>query len=244
MPSESVKKGDEASTDRAARRAAFSVPQYVQEQSFPERERDRYVSRGLGYVVLLNGAAALILMAVVALNPESTSRRLAWAMLVFASGAIAGLLSSLFAYVRRLFMVSLPSHIFLRDFLRVSAIVMAVGAGAAFLTGMNMVSLTVPEGSTTRMKSKPGENSKPEKPAPSPTGNDMRVTSKTVKRGTPLVERLNEAEQLRHARLINPSNCTPTVELSAFADHLGANPPLPLIFPYPPHQDACDRYSP
>ena len=85
------------------------------------------MSRGLGYVVLLNGAAALTLMAIVALNPESTSRRLAWAMLVFASGAMAGLLSSLFAYVRRLFAVSLPTNIFMRDFLRVSAIVMAVG---------------------------------------------------------------------------------------------------------------------
>jgi zinc transporter ZupT len=181
MPRESVKRGDEASADQVARRVAFSVPQNVQEYSFPERERDRHVSRSLGYVVLLNGAAALTLMAVVALNPESTSHRLAWAMLVFASGAIAGLLSSLLAYVRRLFAVSLPTHVFLRDFLRVGAIVMAVGAGAAFLTGMNIVSLTVPEGSTTRMKSKPEENSKPQNPAPSPTGNHVRVTSNIVK---------------------------------------------------------------
>ena len=161
----------------AAGKVAPPVPQHVWEHSFLEQERDRYVSRSLGYVVLLNGAAALALMAIVALNPESTSHRLAWAMLVFASGAMAGLLSSLFAYVRRLFAVSLPTHIFMRDFLRVSAIVMAVGAGAAFLTGMNMVSLTVPEGSTTRMKSKPEENSKPQNPAPSPTGNHVPATS-------------------------------------------------------------------
>src|SRR5215469_5905972 len=142
--------------------------------------RNRYVSRSLGYIVLLNGAAALILMAVVALNPESTSHRLAWAMMVFASGAIAGLASSLLAYVRRLFAASLSTHVFLRDFLRVGAIVLAVGAGAAFLTGMNMVSLTVPEGSTTRMKSKPenqAPSSKPETQRLSPTGNYMRVTS-------------------------------------------------------------------
>jgi hypothetical protein len=132
-------------------------------------------------VVLLNGAAALILMAVVVLNPESTSRRLAWAMIVFSSGAIAGLLSSLLAYIRRLFAISLPTHVFMRDFLRVGALLMALGAGAAFLTGMNMVSLTVPEGSTTGMKSKP-ENpapsqTKPENPAPSPTGDHVRFTS-------------------------------------------------------------------
>ena len=66
------------------------LPQHVWEYSFPERERNRYVSRSLGYVVLLNGAAALTLMAIVALNPESTSRRLSWAMLVFASEAMAG----------------------------------------------------------------------------------------------------------------------------------------------------------
>src|SRR5262249_43240118 len=150
MPSESAKKWDEATPEQAARRRAI-VPQHVQEQSFSERERDRYVSRSLGYVILLNGAAALILMAIVALNPGSTSPRLAWAMMVVASGAIAGLASSLLAYIQRLFAVSLPRHVLMRDFLRVGAIVLAVGAGAAFLTGMNMVSLTVPEGSTTRV---------------------------------------------------------------------------------------------
>src|SRR5262249_40368154 len=41
MPLEPVKKGDEASTEQAARRVAFSVSQYVQEYSFPERERFR-----------------------------------------------------------------------------------------------------------------------------------------------------------------------------------------------------------
>jgi len=34
------------------------------------------------------------------------------------------------------------------------------------------------------------------------------------------------------------------VALSAFADHLGANPSLPLIFFYPLHQHTSDRYSP
>jgi len=76
---------------------------------------------------------------------------------------------------------SLPTHVlFLRDFLRVGAIVLAVGAGAAFLTGMNMVSLTVPEGLTTRVKSKPenqGPSSKPHPERLSPTGNHVRLAS-------------------------------------------------------------------
>src|SRR5262249_47456353 len=95
-------------------------------------------------------------------------------MMVFASGALAGLASSLLAYIRRLFAVSLPSHVFMRDFLRVGAIVLAVGAGA-----MNMVSLTVPEGTTTRIKSKPENRTpslKPETQRLSPTGNHVRVT--------------------------------------------------------------------
>jgi hypothetical protein len=133
-------------------------------------------------------------MAVVALNPESTSHQLVWAMMVFASGAIAGLASSLLAYIRRLFAASLPTHVFLRDFLLVGAMVLAVGAGAAFLTATNMVSLTVPEGSTTRMKSKPNDQApapnpenqapfpKPENRTPSQTGNNERV-SQTLRKG-------------------------------------------------------------
>jgi hypothetical protein len=181
MPREFVKKGG---AEQAAEVPAFSVLKQVEERAFSERERNRYVSRSLGYLVLLNGAAALVLMTVVALNPQSTSRQLAWAMMVFASGAIAGLLSSLLAYVRRLFAISLPTHVFMRDFLRVGAIVLAVGAGAAFLTAVNMVSLTVPEGSTTRMKSKPenpAPSQNPENPATSPRGNHVRVTSNIVK---------------------------------------------------------------
>jgi hypothetical protein len=181
MPRESVKKPDEPSAGQAAGRVAISVPRHVQEHAFPDRERDRYVSRGLGYVVLINGAAALILMAVVALYPESTSRRLAWAMIVFGSGTIAGLLSSLLAYIGRLLALSLPTRVLIRDLLRVGAIVMAVGAGAAFLTGLNMVSLTLPEGSTTRQKNKPENHAPspntPEKQAPSPTGDHVRTTS-------------------------------------------------------------------
>ena len=52
--------------------------------AFPDRERDRYASRALAYVILLNGAAALILVTALAFAPQSASdpRRLTWAMLV------------------------------------------------------------------------------------------------------------------------------------------------------------------
>jgi hypothetical protein len=119
---------------------------------FPEQERDRYVSRSLGYVILLNGVAALILMGVVALAPQSTSLRLGWAMMVFGSGALAGLASSLIAYIARLLGLHRPGRVIFRDFLRVTAIMFAIGAGAAFLTGLNMMSLTVPQGASTHPK--------------------------------------------------------------------------------------------
>ena len=138
-----------------------------------ERERDRYVSRGLAYIILLNGAAALILLTALAFAPQSTtdSHRLAWAMMVFGSGAITGLLSSLFAYFGRVMMVETSSRLIMRDLLRVGAIVAAVGSGAAFLTALNMVAITAPESSHTRPKTKPEEQ------APAPAMNPAQLPS-------------------------------------------------------------------
>jgi len=130
--------------------------------AFPVRERDRYASRALAYVILLNGAAALILVTALAFAPQSATdpRRLAWAMLVFGSGALAGLLSSLLAYIGRTAMAS--SFLLVQDLLRVGAIIAAVGSGAAFLTALNIMALMVPESSSTRPKSKPQDQT----PAP------------------------------------------------------------------------------
>jgi len=120
--------------------------------AFLDRERDRYASRALAYVILLNGAAALILVTALAFAPQSASdpRRLTWAMLVFGSGALAGLLSSLLAYIGRTAMAS--SYLIVQDVLRVSAIIAAVGSGAAFLTGLNIMALMVPEASSIRRR--------------------------------------------------------------------------------------------
>ena len=74
-------------------------------------------------------------------------------MLVFGSGALAGLLSSLFAYIGRTAMGS--SRLVVQDLLRVSAIIAAVGSGAAFLTGLNIMTLMVPEHSSSRPFSRP-----------------------------------------------------------------------------------------
>jgi hypothetical protein len=121
-----------------------------------ERERDWYISRALALIILLNGIAALILVTALAFVPQSTTdpHRLAWAMMVFGSGAIAGVLSSLLAYFGRTVGGEMPSRVIMRDLLRVGAIVAAVGSGAAFLMGLNMVVLTAPESASTRPKTK------------------------------------------------------------------------------------------
>ena len=65
-------------------------------------------------------------------------------MLVFGSGALRDLLSSLLAYIGRTAMAS--SYLIVQDVLRVSAIIAAVGSGAAFLTALNIMALTGPRG--------------------------------------------------------------------------------------------------
>jgi hypothetical protein len=85
--------------------------------AYPVRERDRYASRALAYLILLNGFAALILVTALAFAPQSATdpHRLAWAMMVIGSGALAGLLSSLLAYIGRTAMVEASSHLVVRD---------------------------------------------------------------------------------------------------------------------------------
>ncbi len=164
--------------------------------AFPERQRDRYSSRALAYVILLNGVAALILMTALAFAPQSATdpHRLAWAMLVFGSGALAGLLSSLLAYLSRTVTVEASSHPVVRDLLRVGAIIGAVGSGAAFLTALNMMALTVPESSSTRPKSRPQDQT------PAPTA-PARAVPQTLLAPPLRVQFLDAAVGLR------PSTC-------------------------------------
>ena len=92
-------------------------------------------------------------------------------MLVFGSGALAGLLSSLLAYIGRTAMAS--SYLIVQGVLRVGAIIAAVGSGAAFLTGLNIMALMVPEASSTRPKSKPQDQT------PAPTAPALVVPQTT-----------------------------------------------------------------
>ena len=67
----------------------------VLDRAFIERERNRFASRALAFLVLLNGAGALILLMVMAPAPAATvDGKVAAAMLFFSVGAIFALLSA------------------------------------------------------------------------------------------------------------------------------------------------------
>ena len=124
-----------------------------QDRSFLERERNRFAARALSYLILLNGAAALVLLAVCAYAPEATIEpKLAAAMMFFSGGAMAALLSSFLAYVDRTMRIESPGRDSLRRALRFLAIVAVIGSGAAFLTGMNMVGATSAQRSSSHPK--------------------------------------------------------------------------------------------
>lgn len=118
-----------------------------------ERERDRFAGRALSSLVLLNGAAALVLLAILAQAEESTvDPKFAAAMMFFSGGAVAALLSAFIAYINRTLRMEAPRRASLRRGLRFLAIAAVIGSGAAFLIGMNMVGAASSEKSSTHPK--------------------------------------------------------------------------------------------
>ena len=83
---------------------------------FLERQRNRYASRGVAFLVILNGIAALVLLANFArLSPQiENAPTLAAAMVVFGAGVAAALASMFFAYLRRTLRIEAPERAPLR----------------------------------------------------------------------------------------------------------------------------------
>jgi zinc transporter ZupT len=120
---------------------------------FVERERNRFAARALAFLVFLNGAAALVLLSILARAPESTVEpKFAAAMLFFSGGAIAALLSSFLAYMNRTVTMEAPERASLRRILQILAIIAVIGSAASFLTGMNMVGAAASEKSSSHPK--------------------------------------------------------------------------------------------
>ena len=128
---------------------------------YVERERNRFGARALAFLIVLNGAAALILLSILGKAPPSTvDGKVAAAMLFFAGGAVGALFSSFLAYINRTVVMEAPKRADLRRVLQIFAIAAAVGSAAAFLTGMNMVGTAASERSSSHPKG-PKEQRRP-----------------------------------------------------------------------------------
>jgi len=80
---------------------------------FIERQRNRYASRAVAYLVWLNGLAAIALLIGLAHAslPADQAKRFADAMLVFGAGSVCGLASAFFAYIGRTFRLERPTSL-------------------------------------------------------------------------------------------------------------------------------------
>src|SRR5262249_10342247 len=106
---------------------------------FIERQRNRYASRAIAYVVWLNGLAAIALLISLAAHaglPADAAKRFADGMLVFGVGSVAGLASAFFGYIGRTLRLEYPALIGWR--IPWIAIIAAVIGVICFLTGVNM----------------------------------------------------------------------------------------------------------
>jgi hypothetical protein len=131
------------------------------ERIYIEREQNRFAARALLVLVILNGTAALVMLAILARAPESSmDPKFGAAMLFFAGGAIAALLSAFLAYINRTVRIEKPELRTLQSVLRLLGILAVIGSGAAFLTGMNMVSDAASERTSSHPKG-PKEKSAP-----------------------------------------------------------------------------------
>lgn len=110
-----------------------------------ERQRRRYASRAIAYLVLLNGVAALIMLASLPQLAGQVAKpiRIVDAMLVFGVGAAIALGSTFFAYVRRTVRLQAPERVPLRVTMWWLSVLAAIAAAACFLIGLNMAGRAV-----------------------------------------------------------------------------------------------------
>jgi hypothetical protein len=66
---------------------AANQPDPRLDRVFLERERNRFAARALSFLILLNGGAALVMLAVLARAPEASVDSKLYAALMFFSGA-------------------------------------------------------------------------------------------------------------------------------------------------------------
>ena len=139
---------------------------------FVERQRNKYASRGVALLVVLNGVAAIVVLVMLAQGVSTAAKPFADAMMVFGAGAALGLGSAFFAYLSRTFRLERPELLTTwRRPLRWLAVAAAIGGTACFLGGLNMVRLAVlpDESNRPQATTPPSENTLPpgtEQPGP------------------------------------------------------------------------------
>jgi hypothetical protein len=137
--------------------------------AFLERQRNRYASRGVAYVVWLNGLAAIALLVSLLHGnlPAENVKAFADAMLVFGAGAAAGLTSAFFAYLGRTLRMERPTLVSWRRPLRWLAIAAAVVGTICFVGALNMARVAVlPKEATSAAKPSGPVTPQPETGAP------------------------------------------------------------------------------
>ena len=137
-----------------------------------ERQRNRYASRGVALVVLLNGVAAIALLVALAQGVSTAAKPFADAMMVFAVGATLGLTSTFFAYLSRTFRLERPELVTTwRRPLRWLAVAAAIAGTACFVAGIDRARQSV---LTNEMTSPPQTTTpRPEPSLPTPPGTEQ-----------------------------------------------------------------------
>jgi hypothetical protein len=132
--------------------AAVPPPDYREEVDivridplFLERQRSRYASRGVAFLVILNGIAALLLLNnFLGLHPQvEHASKVARAMVVFGVGVASALASMFFAYLRRTILLSAPERGPLRPVGWWLAVLAAIASTVCFVGGLRMVGKAV-----------------------------------------------------------------------------------------------------
>jgi hypothetical protein len=139
---------------------------------FVERQRNKYASRGVAFVVLLNGVAAIVLLVALAQGMPTAAKPFADAMMVFGIGAALGLASAFFAYLSRTFRLERPELLTTwRRPLRWLAVAAAIAGTACFVAGLNMARQSV----LPDEKSSPPQATtpQPETSLPTPPGTEQ-----------------------------------------------------------------------
>ena len=81
------------------------------ERIFIDGHQDGIAGRGLSYLILLNGFAAIVMVGAFVYGFQTSAEpKLAAAMLVFGIGAVAGLVSSFIAYLNRIVRAEMPER--------------------------------------------------------------------------------------------------------------------------------------